>query len=334
MQDDYTTPPQDSTALVKLNDAVRMLSEVRTIQDAQKIIGLAEAARTYAQQARLGLEAQNHGSEIKLRAERLAGQILAESDIRPGRRWDNCESTSTIIPPTLAELGIDRHQSSRWQKEAAIPDDIFEQHIAEVKAAGEKVTAAGVSRLIKEHAQANIVAAALENPPIPTGRYSVIYADPPWDYEFSRSESRSVGNHYPTMTIEELADVPVPSLAEKDAVLFLWATSPKLSVSLNLMDCWGFDYRTCMVWVKDRIGMGYYARQQHEILLIGKRGEPALPLESDRPSSVVNAPRGEHSAKPEVFYEIIERMYPGRSYLELFARSRRDGWISWGNQIG
>jgi N6-adenosine-specific RNA methylase IME4 len=87
-----------------------------------------------------------------------------------------------------------------------------------------------------------------------------------------------------------------------------------------------------MVWVKDKIGMGYHARNQHEVLLIGKRGQIAPPEPSNRPSSVVNAARVEHSAKPEEFYSLIERMYPDLPKIELFARSQREGWQAWGNQ--
>jgi N6-adenosine-specific RNA methylase IME4 len=88
-----------------------------------------------------------------------------------------------------------------------------------------------------------------------------------------------------------------------------------------------------MVWVKDKIGMGHLVRQRHELLLIGKRGNMPTPETSARPDSVVEAPRGEHSVKPEIFYELIQAMYPGRRYGELFARRPRDGWASWGNEV-
>ncbi len=87
-----------------------------------------------------------------------------------------------------------------------------------------------------------------------------------------------------------------------------------------------------MVWVKDRIGMGYYARQQHEFLLIGRRGSLPVPDPEDRPASVVTAPRGEHSAKPDLFYQLIERMYPLAERCELFQRRPRPGWAGWGNE--
>lgn len=141
-----------------------------------------------------------------------------------------------------------------------------------------------------------------------------------------------IENHYPTMTLEEIKHLSVSDLATEDAVLFLWATAPKLCECFEVIDAWGFSYRTCAVWVKDKIGMGYYLRNQHELLLIAKRGDPPMPSESSRPSSVIHAPRTDHSAKPVAFYELIEGMYPELPKIELFSRSPRTGWDAWGNQ--
>lgn len=158
----------------------------------------------------------------------------------------------------------------------------------------------------------------------------VIYADPAWRYEFTRSETRAIENQYPTMSQEEIAGLSVP--ATDDAVLFLWATSPKLLEALAVLEAWGFEYRSSLVWVKDRIGMGYYARQRHEWLLVGTRGELPVPAAENRPDSVIEAPREDHSEKPEAVYERIERMYPEYEglWLELFQRRPRPGWQGWG----
>jgi N6-adenosine-specific RNA methylase IME4 len=162
------------------------------------------------------------------------------------------------------------------------------------------------------------------------GPFDVLYVDPPWRYDYAPTDSRAIENQYPTMELDDICALNPP--AADDVVLFLWATSPKLAESMAVLDAWKFEYRTCMVWVKDRIGMGYYARQQHELLLIAKRGEPPVPEPSARPSSVVTADRADHSVKPDVFYDLIEQMYPGRRYGEMFARRPRKGWGSWGNQ--
>lgn len=163
-------------------------------------------------------------------------------------------------------------------------------------------------------------------------RFPILYADPPWEYEHSKTDSREVTNHYPTMTLQDIRALPVAECATEDAVLFLWATSPKLAEAMTVIAAWGFTYRTCMVWVKDKIGMGYYARQRHELLLVATRGSLPVPLPENRPDSVIAAPRLEHSAKPTEVYGIIEAMYPEYSRIELFSRCRREGWDSWGNE--
>lgn len=165
-------------------------------------------------------------------------------------------------------------------------------------------------------------------------RYPVIYADPPWRYENPPmgATNRSIENHYPTMTLDEICALPVGDLATDDCILYLWATAPKLAECMQVVKAWGFDYRTNIVWVKDKIGMGYHARSQHEILLICKRGSIPPPAVADRVSSVVFADRSAHSAKPAAFYELIESFYPSLPKIELFCRSPRDGWAVWGNQ--
>jgi N6-adenosine-specific RNA methylase IME4 len=168
------------------------------------------------------------------------------------------------------------------------------------------------------------------------GKFAVLLADPPWRYENPPmgGSNRSIENHYPTMTLEEICALPIGEIAHEDSVLFLWATAPKLAECMRVVEAWGFNYRTEMVWVKDKIGMGYHVRNRHEGLLICKRGELPPPPESSRCDSVVEAPRLEHSAKPTIFYEIIDAMYPGLRKIELFSRSPREGWSAWGNQAG
>lgn len=167
----------------------------------------------------------------------------------------------------------------------------------------------------------------------PEGKYQLIYADPPWRYDFSKSDSREIENQYPTMELEDICSLPVGKWTDTDCTLFMWATSPKLDQAFGVIQSWGFTYKTCMVWVKDKIGMGYYARQQHELLLIATLGEPPTPEPANRPSSVVNAVRTEHSRKPDEFYAILERMYPNINKLEMFCREPRQGWNAWGNQV-
>jgi N6-adenosine-specific RNA methylase IME4 len=167
----------------------------------------------------------------------------------------------------------------------------------------------------------------------PQGCYPILYADPPWRYDHFTELPRAVDTHYPTMALEDICSLPVGELTTPDALLFLWATSGNLAEAFSVMTAWGFQYCASMVWVKDKIGMGYYCRLQHEFLLIAKRGNPPPPSPQARVSSVVYAPRQAHSQKPEAFYQVIERMYPTLPKLELFARSTREGWQGWGNEM-
>ena len=162
------------------------------------------------------------------------------------------------------------------------------------------------------------------------GEFFLICADPPWQYDFSTSEQREIENQYPTMTIDEIKSLEVP--AANDCVLFLWATSPKLADSIEVIQAWGFTYKTSAVWVKDRIGPGYYFRQQHEFLLVATKGSPPLSVRSSRPSSVIESPRGSHSMKPAKAYEALEAMYPElnkTNRVELFCREPRRDWSYW-----
>lgn len=163
--------------------------------------------------------------------------------------------------------------------------------------------------------------------------YDVVLADPPWRYDFSRSKSRRVENQYPTMTEMQISALPVRKVAAKNSTLFLWVPAPKLVLGIMVLENWGFLYKTNIVWDKQVIGMGYYARGQHEHLLIGTRGKPRVPLPASRRPSVLKERRGKHSRKPQVAYELIEAGWPLARKLELFARELRPGWDSWGDEI-
>jgi N6-adenosine-specific RNA methylase IME4 len=164
--------------------------------------------------------------------------------------------------------------------------------------------------------------------------YGVILADPPWRFEpYSRETGldRSPENHYPTMATTDIQALVVP--AAPNCVLFLWATVPMLVSALHVMNAWGFAYRSNMVWTKPRFGTGYWFRNQHELLLLGVRGKVPAPSPGDREASVLAAPLGAHSEKPEEVAAMIERFFPNLPKLEMFARRRRAGWDSWGNEV-
>jgi len=161
--------------------------------------------------------------------------------------------------------------------------------------------------------------------------YDIIYADPPWKYNFSATKNRDIENQYPTMTLQDIKDFKVPSA--DNSVLYLWATAPKLKEALEVMEAWGFEYKTHGIWDKMWIGMGYWFRGQHELLLVGVKGKFSPPKQPDRVSSVFKQQRGEHSEKPNAIYKMIDKWYPNKTKIELFARNPRTGWTSRGYDI-
>lgn len=171
---------------------------------------------------------------------------------------------------------------------------------------------------------------------LPTKRYGVILADPEWRFEpYSRETGmdRAADNHYPTSATEIIAARPVETIAADDCVLFLWATVPMLPDALRVMEAWGFEYRSHLVWDKRMIGTGYWVRNQHELLLIGARGDVPAPAAGTQVPSVFQITRKEHSAKPEQFLELIEQYFPTLPKIELNRRGpARPGWDAWGNE--
>ena len=133
---------------------------------------------------------------------------------------------------------------------------------------------------------------------------------------------RSADNHYPTSPTEIIAGRPVASVAADDCVLFLWATVPMLPQALRVMAAWGFEYKTNFIWTKDRIGTVYWNRNKHEHLLVGVRGKPPAPAPGTQWESVLHAPVGGHSAKPQLFLELIEGYFPMLPKIELNRRGR------------
>ena len=164
-------------------------------------------------------------------------------------------------------------------------------------------------------------------------KFGVVYADPEWKFapwSPVLGGDRAVENHYPTSTTEEIASRPVADIAADDSVLYLWGTAPMLPDALSVMASWGFAYKSHLIWDKGRAGTGYWARNEHEILLIGTRGNLPAPAPGTQPNSIIRAPVGEHSVKPEVVHEMIERLFPNLPKIELNARRARPGWTVWG----
>ena len=192
-------------------------------------------------------------------------------------------------------------------------------------------------RAVMEHQRGH-----LPTPSYPPGTFRVIYADPPWKYGDERTlEGAASGAAlaaYPVMELDAICDLQdtegrsIRNLSQPDSVCFLWVTSPLLPEGLKVLEAWGFEYKACFVWNKVRTFNGHYNAVGHELLLIGTRGK-GTPDSTELHDSIVTEERTKHSRKPDRFYEIIESMYVRGPYMELFARQKRDGWESWGNQV-
>lgn len=327
-----------STSLATISKAAAALVKAKTLDDVLHIRDQAEALRTYIKAAAEGIVAANAAAEIKLRAERKAGEMLAAMEKKkpgpkpkPGPEQEEIGPTMGPIS-SLDDLGITKNQSSRWQQEASVPEEKFTEFLEDCRDNQKEVTQAGLLRIAN---QAKPVAG--ESKPLPSGKYRVIYADPPWQYGDQRTnttQSGSASSQYPTMPIADICDMPVEDLAAKDSVLFLWATAPLLVEAVDVIEAWGFKYKAQFIWDKVRGYNGHYNDVRHELLLIATKGS-CVPKVDKLTPSIIAEPKSKHSKKPERFYELIEHLYPisGNSHIELFSRKARDKWTAWGNQV-
>lgn len=173
----------------------------------------------------------------------------------------------------------------------------------------------------------NIIALRNKSTPLqPNGdKFEVLWADPPWDY------LGPLGTEYPTMTLKAIKELPVAHRAAANAVLFLWVPASLVEEGLEVTKAWGFKFKTTAVWRKGESGLGGLLRVNHELLFIGTRGD--VPSVAKAPASCFDAPRGKHSEKPQIAFDMIEAMYPQLTKLELFCRGEpRKGWAGWGNE--
>lgn len=337
----------NDTTLIRYDAMRQAIIEAHSIDDVKEIRDKAEALRQYAKQAGESLENQNMIAEIKLRAERRAGELIGEMPKNVGAMGNPNGQGAPIVRshdvtaqmPTLDDLGITKMQSSRFQAVASVPEPVFEAHIAETKAAGIELTSAGVQRLAQEVKRETMRVERKDAPPLPEESYRVWYADPPWQYGNAGviTESDAYGRaarHYPTMSIDELCEMgaQIKTRCADDAVLFMWVTSPLLAECFEVIRAWGFQYKTSFVWDKVGHNFGHYNSVRHEFLLICTRGS-CTPDHKRLYDSVLSIEKSDkHSEKPEEFRRIIDDLYTWGKRIELFARTATDGWDGWGNE--
>ena len=338
--------------LILLSQASQALEQARTVDEVKDLRDKAEAVKAYARKAKLGHSILIEASLIKVNAERKLGAILRETELAsaaPGNQYTAPSEPGAEGRPTLASLGISKSDSSRLQQIATLPEEVFERYVQETVASQREPTTAGLLRLAKQQnngvsrrAGADALSAAEHsrdeeshaatslNELVDRGlMYGTIYADPPWPYK-NQATRAVTGNYYATTSVDAICDEPVAKLASEEAHLHLWTTNAFLLDAFDVIEAWGFEYKSCFVWVKPQIGIGNYWRVSHEFLLLGIRGGLTFVDRGQR--SWLEEPRTEHSRKPEAVRRLIEIVSPP-AYLELYGRKPVEGWTVYGNQI-
>ena len=334
-------------ALKPIEPALRDLAQARTVPEIKQVRDRAHALESYAREAR-DPELIDHAVEVRLRAERKAGEILrqmgerGERETRGGDRRSNFREARL----KLADLGLTEKQSFLWQKLAALAEAAFLQRLKNAKTAAVaaiEMTAAErqvEKRERRETRERELGAKQLADP---AELYGLIVADDEWDHEVWSRETgmdRHASNHYPTASEAHSAEEMHERTRARftpadDCVLAMWTTNQHLAVAMKLMERRGFRYVSNYCWGKDKIGLGYWNREKHELLLIGVRGSPPAPAPGTQWESLIIAPRGEHSAKPECFLEMFESYFPTLPKIEINRRGPpRPGWDSWGWEAG
>lgn len=176
--------------------------------------------------------------------------------------------------------------------------------------------------------------------PFPDKKYQIIYADPPWQYDTTECLAKTsilngdINIHYDTMTTDELKEIPIDDISEKDSLLYIWIVSPMLPDALEVMTAWGFVYSTVgFIWYKQKANPGHYTLSECELCLIGKKGKIPELRGARNIRQFLSKERSKHSKKPSEIRYRIEKMFPNHTRIELFSRDKIEGWDCWGNQV-
>jgi N6-adenosine-specific RNA methylase IME4 len=354
--------PRRSSAITEASISRTMEQVERAIATAlepdevMKAYEMAAACKLLAKQVDASRSIQNKCAASHTKAVRKVGEltkrmrddgVLAKrgGDKSKVTDSDNGQAKSPVM--TLGDLGINRNIAAAGVKLLGLTPSQIDAKAAEATENGEDFSCrrfvSDIRRAEKERdregrreknrekVRAVPTVATLQS--LDGVKFATIVIDPPWDWgdEGDQDQLGRARPDYSTMTIEELERLDVIGLADDDCHIYLWITNRSLPKGFRLLEAWGFRYITALTWVKPHFGMGNYFRGQTEHVLFGVKG--SQPLKRKDVGTVFQADRGPagHSSKPAEFLELVESCSPG-PYIEMFSRSQRDGWVTWGEQ--
>ena len=330
-----TTQPQvtadEQRQLAAIDNTSTALANAETVEDVKEIRDQAEAIRQYIENAGISFDMQNRAAEIKLRAERKAGQMLSSLELKGGDR----RSEESLKRMQLSDLGISKDQSSRWQLLASIEAQAFEEFVASILSEPSELTTASALRFAKAQrasTRANSRSNRNATKPLATAeggvfhgelqtaidsgqKYGCLYCMADWPSEESELESFA----------DYLCGLDVGARGEERSHAHLWTPYDRLELAKRVLRAWGYDPEDILIWVNRIRGEGKYWRRAHEFLVLGVRGE--CKFEAKNFHSWVEARKPRNGSKPVKVRELLEAVSPG-PFIQVFEETTARGWSS------
>ena len=308
------SPAEKMAFVISVNFQRRNLSPDQKVEIAKKQREIAITLRAE------GMDQAAIGAALGV-TQQAVQQWLDISNTRDGNSYiDN----RVQVPKEWQGIILDRVGDGESQAQVAADYGVSQARISQICKAERKrrQREADLAQQVADIAAGKIVSA--------DGPFDVIVIDPPWPYGTKYDpDGRRAANPYPEMSLEQIAALDVPDRAAPDCILWLWTTHKFLRHSFPLLDRWGFANKAILVSIENQIGLGTWLRSQCEFCIMAVRGSPIVDLSNQ--STVLYAPRREHSRKPDEFYQMVDSLCRGALRAEWFAREPREGWISIGN---
>lgn len=309
--------------VISENIARRHLSESQRAMVAARLAGLGLGSNQHAKRGSANLPTLPQG-------EAAARVNVAERSVRSARAVLD-KGTAALV----AAVERDQIAVSAAADIAKLPEADQDAALARLDLEDGKQVRPGLARAYAKQAQKALIAEQINREPVPmpAGPFRVIVSDPPWNYGKRVGDPTHRGDlPYPAMATDAICELGVGDIAHPEGcVLWLWTTNAFMRDAFCVLDAWGFEEKTILTWVKNKIGLGDWLRGQTEHCILAVRGKPTITLTNE--TTVLNGPVREHSRKPDEFYDLVEKLCPG-SKVEMFCRQARAGWSTWGAETG